>query len=125
VISFYLQKVQGYNPMQAGLAFLPLTGTFILSNLVSGWLIGHAGIRLPMVLGGVIGALGYGLLGTVGIATDAGFMQMLPGFVLIPAGMGLAVPAMTTSILSSVEKARAGTASAVLNTARQAAERSG
>ncbi|WP_246542210.1 MFS transporter [Collimonas antrihumi] len=119
VISFYLQKVQGYNPMQAGLAFLPLTGTFILSNLVSGWLIGRAGIRLPMVLGGFIGALGYGLLGTIGIATDASFLQMLPGFVLIPAGMGLAVPAMTTSILSSVEKARAGTASAVLNTARQ------
>ncbi|SFB13655.1 MFS transporter, DHA2 family, methylenomycin A resistance protein [Collimonas sp. OK607] len=119
VISFYLQKVQGYNPMQAGLAFLPLTGTFILSNLVSGWLIGRAGIRLPMVLGGFIGALGYGLLGSVGIATDASFLQMLPGFVLIPAGMGLAVPAMTTSILSSVEKARAGTASAVLNTARQ------
>jgi DHA2 family methylenomycin A resistance protein-like MFS transporter len=44
---------------------------------------------------------------------------MLPGFILIPAGMGLAVPAMTTSILSSVEKNRAGTASAVLNTARQ------
>jgi DHA2 family methylenomycin A resistance protein-like MFS transporter len=71
------------------------------------------------VLGGFIGALGYGLLGTVGVATDASFLQMLPGFVLIPAGMGLAVPAMTTSILSSVDKARAGTASAVLNTARQ------
>jgi DHA2 family methylenomycin A resistance protein-like MFS transporter len=39
--------------------------------------------------------------------------------VLIPAGMGLAVPAMTTAILSSVEKEQAGTASAILNTARQ------
>jgi DHA2 family methylenomycin A resistance protein-like MFS transporter len=119
VISFYLQKVQGYNSLQAGLAFLPLTGTFIFSNLASGWLIGRAGIRLPMVLGGLIGALGYGLLGTIGIASHASFLQMLPGFILIPAGMGLAVPAMTTSILSSVEKNRAGTASAVLNTARQ------
>jgi MFS transporter, DHA2 family, methylenomycin A resistance protein len=44
---------------------------------------------------------------------------MLPAFVLIPAGMGLAVPAMTTSILSSVDRARSGTASAVLNAARQ------
>ena len=119
VISFYLQKVQGYNSLQAGLAFLPLTGTFIFSNLASGWLIGRAGIRLPMVLGGLVGALGYGLLGTIGIASHASFLQMLPGFILIPAGMGLAVPAMTTSILSSVEKNRAGTASAVLNTARQ------
>ncbi|AMO99981.1 major Facilitator Superfamily protein [Collimonas arenae] len=119
VISFYLQKLLGYSSLQAGLAFLPLTATFIFSNLVSGWLIGHAGIRLPMMLGGAIGALGYGLLGSIGVAEHASFLQMLPGFVLIPAGMGLAVPAMTTSILSSVEKNRAGTASAVLNTARQ------
>jgi DHA2 family methylenomycin A resistance protein-like MFS transporter len=44
---------------------------------------------------------------------------MVPGLMMIPAGMGLAVPPMTTSILSSVEKARAGTASAILNAARQ------
>ena len=44
---------------------------------------------------------------------------MLPGFVLIPAGIGLAVPAMTTAILSSVDPGRSGTASAVLNAARQ------
>ena len=35
--------------------------------------------------------------------------------------MGVAVPALTTGILSSVEKTRSGTASAVLNTTRQAA----
>jgi MFS transporter, DHA2 family, methylenomycin A resistance protein len=45
---------------------------------------------------------------------------MVPAFLLIPLGMGLAVPAMTTCILASVERARAGTASAVLNAARQA-----
>jgi DHA2 family methylenomycin A resistance protein-like MFS transporter len=44
---------------------------------------------------------------------------MLPGLALIPAGMGLAVPAMTTAILASVDRSKAGTASAVLNTARQ------
>jgi DHA2 family methylenomycin A resistance protein-like MFS transporter len=46
-------------------------------------------------------------------------MAMVPGLVLIPAGMGLAVPAMTTSILSAVEPRLAGTASGVLNMARQ------
>ena len=46
-------------------------------------------------------------------------MDMTPGFILIPAGMGLAVPAMTTAILSSVDRARSSTASAVLNAARQ------
>ena len=44
---------------------------------------------------------------------------MLAPCLLIPLGMGLAVPAMTTAVLASVEPGRAGTASALLNTARQ------
>jgi DHA2 family methylenomycin A resistance protein-like MFS transporter len=46
---------------------------------------------------------------------------MLPAFVLLPCGMGLGVPAMTTTVLSAVEKHASGTASGVLNAARQAA----
>jgi MFS transporter, DHA2 family, methylenomycin A resistance protein len=107
----------GYSTVQAGLAFLPLTATFILSNIASGWLAGRVGSRVPMILGGLIGATGFALL--VRLGSRSNFFDMLPGFVLIPGGMGLAVPAMTTAILSSVDRARSGTASAVLNTARQ------
>ena len=120
VLSFYLQKARGYSVMQTGLAFLPLTGTFIFSNIASGWMSARTGLRAPMIVGGLVGASGYALLGLIGISDSATFLAMLPGLALIPAGMGLAVPAMTTSILGSVERHRAGTASAVLNTARQA-----
>ena len=119
ILSFYLQRVRGYSAVDTGLAFLPLTGTFIFSNIASGWLSARAGLRLPMIMGGLLGAAGYALLGATGIARDASFLQMLPGLALIPAGMGLAVPAMTTSILGSVPRHEAGIASAVLNTARQ------
>ena len=119
ILSLYLQRVRGFSALDTGLAFLPLTGTFIFSNIASGWLASRIGLRLPMVLGALIGAGGYALLGTLGSARGASFLDMLPGLVLIPAGMGLAVPAMTTSILSSVQRHQAGIASAVLNTARQ------
>lgn len=119
VLSFYLQRVRGFSVIQTGLTFLPLTGTFIFSNIASGWLSARTGLRTPMVLGGLIGGAGYAWLGLTGISDSATFLDMLPGLALIPAGMGLAVPAMTTSILSSVERHQAGTASAVLNTARQ------
>ncbi|NML59854.1 MFS transporter [Massilia sp. RP-1-19] len=119
ILSIYLQRVRGFSATETGLAFLPLTGTFIFSNIASGWLTSRAGLRMPMVLGALLGAAGYALLGSLGSARDASFLQMLPGLALIPAGMGLAVPAMTTSILGSVQAHQAGVASAVLNTARQ------
>jgi DHA2 family methylenomycin A resistance protein-like MFS transporter len=118
VLSLYLQKVRGYSAISAGLAFLPLTGTFILSNVLSGWMTGRMGSRVPMIVGALIGSGGYLLLSMLGRSSS--YAQMLGPFLLIPIGMGLAVPAMTTCVLASVERARAGTASAVLNAARQA-----
>jgi len=56
VLSLYLQKALGYSTVQAGLAFLPLTSTFIASNIASGWMAGRIGSRAPMILGCLIGA---------------------------------------------------------------------
>jgi DHA2 family methylenomycin A resistance protein-like MFS transporter len=118
VLSFYLQKVRGFSVLHAGLIFLPLTGTFLFANITSGWLQARVGSRLPMIIGGLIGGSGYALLGCSGFRRRQ-FLGHAAGLALIPAGMGLAVPAMTTAILASVAKHQAGTASAVLNTARQ------
>ena len=118
VLSLYLQRVRGYTPLQAALAFLPLTGGFLVSNVASGWVVGRFGVRVPMIAGAITAGLGYGLLHFVDAATPLAGL-LLP-FLLIPSGMGLAVPAMTTAVLASAEAKRAGTASAVLNTARQA-----
>jgi MFS transporter, DHA2 family, methylenomycin A resistance protein len=118
VLSLYLQQALGYSPLRAGLAFLPLTATFIFSNTIAGWLTAKTGSRTPMILGSLIAALGYALL--LGLTQSTPLPAMLPAFVLLPGGMGLAVPAMTTAILSAVPHERSGTASAVLNTARQA-----
>jgi MFS transporter, DHA2 family, methylenomycin A resistance protein len=117
VLSLYLQKALGYSAPRAGLAFIPLTATFIASNMASGWMTGRTGSRTPMILGALIGVLGYGLLSRLGTRTT--FMEMLPGFILIPLGIGLAVPAMTTMILSSADQTQSGTVSALLNAARQ------
>ncbi|AXL49155.1 MFS transporter [Paraburkholderia caffeinilytica] len=118
VLSLYLQRVRGYSPLQAGLAFLPLTGGFLISNVASGWVVGRFGVRVPMIAGAITAGLGYGLLHFVDASTP--LIGLLLPFLLIPSGMGLAVPAMTTAVLASVEAKRAATASAVLNTARQA-----
>ena len=118
ILSLYLQHICRYTATQAGLAFLPLTATFVVANLISGWMVGHYGSRLPMLLGAQIGACGFALL--TRLDAHSSYLAMLTPFVMIPSGMGLGVPAMTTAILASVEKTWSGTASAVLNAARQA-----
>jgi MFS transporter, DHA2 family, methylenomycin A resistance protein len=119
LLSLYLQRVHGYSALRTGLAYLPLTATFFGVNIFSGWLVGKVGARLPMVSGALIDAAGFGLFLLLGAASP--YLLMLPAFALLPCGMGLGVPAMTTTVLSAVEKEASGTASGVLNSARQAA----
>ncbi|MDH6232199.1 DHA2 family methylenomycin A resistance protein-like MFS transporter [Mesorhizobium soli] len=120
VLSLYLQRVLGYSPVAAGLAFLPLTATFLIVNIISGWWAGAMGSRAPMIAGALIDAGGFALLAFVAAETVP-YWQLAIAFVLIPAGMGLGVPAMTTAVLASIGRERSGIASAVLNAARQAA----
>jgi MFS transporter, DHA2 family, methylenomycin A resistance protein len=119
VLSLYLQRVLGHTPLEAGLAFLPLTGGFLLSNLAAGPVVARFGSRLPMIVGALLDATGFAALCFVGASTPV--VALLLPFLLIPSGMGLAVPAMTTAVLGTVAPEQAGTASAVLNTARQSA----
>ena len=119
VIALFLQTARHYTPIEAGLAFLPLTAGFFLSNVLSGRIITRFGTRKPMIVGALIDLLGFGVLALASTTHSFAFMAL--GFLLIPAGMGLAVPAMTTTVLSSVDKSRSSLAAAILNTARQAA----
>jgi MFS transporter, DHA2 family, methylenomycin A resistance protein len=117
VLSLYLQQARGYSALATGLAYLPMMITFIFSNVASGVVGSRTGPRLPMILGAVVMLLGFAMMSRLGPTTP--YVVMLLPFVIIPAGMGFAVPAMTATILSSVERRRSGTASAVLNAARQ------
>jgi DHA2 family methylenomycin A resistance protein-like MFS transporter len=65
-----------------------------------------------------VAAAGFALLAFT-VAPDAAYAWLLPGMLLIPIGIGIAVPAMTSAILSAVERAKSGMASGVLNTVRQ------
>jgi DHA2 family methylenomycin A resistance protein-like MFS transporter len=119
VLSLYLQDVLHYSSLAAGMGFLPLTAGFIIANLISGKLMAKYGTRVPILIGLVISITGFTCLLIAHANTP--YWQLFIPFITIPMGMGLAVPAMTTGILATVTKTRSGTASAVLNTTRQAA----
>jgi MFS transporter, DHA2 family, methylenomycin A resistance protein len=117
VLSLYLQDARGYSALGAGLAYLPLMTTFIFSNIASGLVGSRTGARLPMITGAWVMLVGFLLLARLGPATS--YPAMLPPFIVIPLGMGFAIPAMMAMVLSSVDRRLSGTASAVVNAARQ------
>jgi DHA2 family methylenomycin A resistance protein-like MFS transporter len=88
-----------------------------LANVINGWLSRVWGARRLAVIGTVLGALGFGLLH--GLNATSTYGTMLPGLLILPFGVGLAVPAMTAALLGTVPKGRSGVASGVLNTVRQ------
>jgi MFS family permease len=99
-----------------GSGFSPIV--LLFSNLMAGRLARGTNLRPLMVIGLLVGAAGYWLFHS--IDADASYPQMLPGFVVIPLGVGLAVPCMTTALLTTVPASRSGVASGVLNSVRQA-----
>jgi len=123
VLGLFLQRSAGYSVLQAGLAFLPLTATFIVANLLSGRFVQRFGPARTMAGGVVVATIGYALTSRLGPETP--FWLMVPGFLLIPGGMGTAVPTMTSALLSHVDRHFSGTASGVLNACRQAAGAAG
>lgn len=119
VLSLYLQKVLHYTSLGAGLAFIPLTAGFVLSNVASARIIARYGTWKPILFGLSLFALGFAGLFITGHATP--YWQLFFPFLVISTGMGLAVPAMINGVLASVDKKLSGTASAVLTTSRQTA----
>jgi len=119
VLSLYVQDVLHYSSLVAGMAFLPLTAGFIISNLASGKLMAKYNTRLPILIGLLLAIIGF--IGLLIAKSNTPYWQLFAPFIIIPLGMGLSIPAITTTILASVAKTRSGTASAVFNTSRQAA----
>jgi DHA2 family methylenomycin A resistance protein-like MFS transporter len=67
----------------------------------------------------LVAAFGYWLLCHLDAANP--YFSILTGLVITAAGVGTAVPLMTSALLSAAPRPRSGVASGVLNTVRQAA----
>jgi MFS transporter, DHA2 family, methylenomycin A resistance protein len=117
VLSLYFQRAQGRSALATGLAFAPMTGIVMATNIGAGRLARRVGARPVMLLGAVLAAAGCAGLAFVGTGTP--YVAMVVQLVAFGAGVGLVVPLMTSELLGSVDRARSGAASGTLNTMRQ------
>jgi EmrB/QacA subfamily drug resistance transporter len=117
----YLQHVRNYGVLHTGVAFLPQTLTLAaLSFGVTARLVNRFGSLPPLLVGLAACAGGLALLATVGAHTSYA-TGLLPAFVLIGLGAGLAFLPLLTIAMANVPATDAGMASGIVNTSLQLA----
>jgi EmrB/QacA subfamily drug resistance transporter len=117
-LTLYMQTVLGYSPIQTGLAYLPLTGGFIIAASISSQLFARIGTKPVVVLGTVIAAGGLYWLSKVPVGGSY-VPDILPGLLIVSIGMGGVFTGLTTAANAGVDADKAGLAAGLLNTGQQ------
>jgi EmrB/QacA subfamily drug resistance transporter len=116
--ALYLQQALGYTPAQTGFALLPITLTIALVSLTaSGRLIARSGGRTVLLAGEILLVAGLLLLTRPPVGSYV--VDVLPSMVVLGIGAGLALPAVTTLMMSDATPEDAGLASGLANTSQQ------
>jgi DHA2 family methylenomycin A resistance protein-like MFS transporter len=117
VLSLYFQRVNGLSAFAAGLAFVPMMGAVLPVNLVAARVAERVGAPSTIAIGAGLTALGCLVL--LGMQQGTNYWAVCAQLIVIGGGLGLLVPPLTSTLLGSVEKSRAGVAAGVLNSTRQ------
>jgi len=118
MLTLYMQQVLGYSAMKTGVAYLAVAGTAILWSAVAAQLVTRIGVKPVLVAGMTL--LTAGLVTFTQVPVDGSYVSnLLPGFLLIGAGIGFSFVPITIAALAGVQAAEAGLASGLINTSQQ------
>lgn len=117
-VSLYLQQVLGLSPIEAGLAFLPMTGAIIVCSQVASRLVTRMGPGRVLTIG--MASLGAGMLWLSQVSAGGSWAgDVLAPSILTAAGIGCSFVPVTIAATSGVDGPEAGLASGLVNTSRQ------
>ena len=117
-ISLYMQQVLGYSAIHAGLSYLPLALTIMVSAGIASQLVTKLGYK-PVLAAGMLFIVA-GLLWFSQVSVGGGFLTDILGpSLLAAAGLGFAFVTTTIAAVSGVEESEAGLASGLINTSQQ------
>ena len=118
-VTLWMQVVNGYSPVKAGLAFLPMTVLIGASAGVGAKLLAKTGPRPLLITGMALAGTGLLTLG-LRLEPDSSYLTVLfPSLALVAAGMGMTFVALTAAAIGGISKSDAGIASALLNAGQQ------
>jgi EmrB/QacA subfamily drug resistance transporter len=114
----FLQKVMGFSPLRAGVAFLPLTAALFGMSRTAPRLMPRLGAKPLMIIGMLPAIVSLAWLSRVSPAT--GYWSGVFGpMMLLGIGMGLVFVPLTTASLAGVAPADSGAASSMVNVMQQ------
>jgi EmrB/QacA subfamily drug resistance transporter len=117
--ALYLRRVLGYDALEIGLAFLPVTITMgSMSIRFSEGLITRFGARRLLPPGLALIAIALALFARAPVHA-AYLTQILPSMLLLGTGAGMCFPALMTVAMSGATREDAGLASGLVNTTAQ------
>jgi EmrB/QacA subfamily drug resistance transporter len=116
-IAIYFQRILQFSPLHAGLAVVCLPIAWIVMSPVAGRMYDRAGVKRPVTLG--LALIAAGFLLQVATLPLRDFPLIVPGLLLIGAGLGLAVPQTYTDGMAHVPAEDRGQAYGLLDTVRQ------
>jgi MFS family permease len=114
----YIQNLLGYSAIEAGVRFLPLTLAIFLTAGIAGRLSARVPTRLLIGPGFVL--IASGLLLMHGLTPASDWTALLPGMIVCGIGAGLVNVPLASTAVAVVEPERAGMASGINATFRQA-----
>jgi predicted MFS family arabinose efflux permease len=116
--TLYLQRVLGYGPLEAGLAFLPFTAGVMLSATIASQFATRLGVRPIAAVGFLLTAGGLVLL--TQLPVDGSYLtDVLPALLLASLGMGAVFMPLTLIATTGLDDEDQGLASGLFNTSQQ------
>jgi EmrB/QacA subfamily drug resistance transporter len=118
LLAQFLQVVQHYSPLEAGLRTLPWTAMPIVVTPIAGALSDRIGGRPLLVAGLTLQAIGLGWLALVASPTVP-YLTLVPAFVVSGVGMSLFFGPAANVVLGAVRRDQEGIASGANNAIRE------
>ena len=117
-LTFYFQNILRYDPVKTGFAFLPMALAIIVGAQLSSRLLVKTGVRPVLLVGASLGTLGFIWISMITVNSSYWGAILIPA-VVCSFAMGLLFAPLATAATAGIDRADAGLASGVLNTARQ------
>jgi EmrB/QacA subfamily drug resistance transporter len=118
-ISLYVQQVLGYEPLEAGLAYVPLSVLIIVSAGGASQLVTRFGFKPPLIAGMLLISIGLVWFSRVSAPSGSYVGDVLFPSMIVAVGLGFAFVPVTIAAVTGTRPGEAGLASGLINTSQQ------